>query len=200
MTIPIAGLAFLPVLFKMPLILLPAHIAFLELIIDPACSTVFEAEREEKNIMQRPPRDLREPLLERKPLLFSLFQGISVLAVAFMVFWVALLVGDGEANARTVTFATLVSANLALILTNLSWSRSLRRVLADNRAFWVVGGVAVLSLALILYLPILNTLFHFSKLHLNDLLIVASAFAVALIWFESLKRFRIFSRGTNPRV
>jgi len=64
--VPIAGLALFPILFELPLILLPAHIAFLELIIDPACSVVFEAEKEEKNIMQRPPRNLKEKLFGKK--------------------------------------------------------------------------------------------------------------------------------------
>lgn len=66
--VPIAGLALFPILFNLPLILLPAHIAFLELIIDPACSVVFEAEKEEKNIMQRPPRNLKEKFFGKKNL------------------------------------------------------------------------------------------------------------------------------------
>src|SRR5204862_1866197 len=59
--VPIAGLAVLPVLVGWPLILLPLHVVFLELIIDPACSIAFESEREDPNSMRRPPRRMQEP-------------------------------------------------------------------------------------------------------------------------------------------
>jgi Ca2+-transporting ATPase len=76
--VPIAGLSVLPVLVGWPLILLPVHIVFLELIIDPACSIAFESEREERNIMCRPPRSVREPLFDRRTVVFSLLQGLGV--------------------------------------------------------------------------------------------------------------------------
>jgi Ca2+-transporting ATPase len=84
--VPIAGLSLVPVLLKWPLVLLPVHIVFLELIIDPVCSVVFEAEREEADIMDRPPRNPKEPLFGRKTILISLLQGLSVLAVTLGVF------------------------------------------------------------------------------------------------------------------
>ena len=77
--IPIAGLALFPILFNLPLVLLPAHIAFLELIIDPACSTVFEAEPEEKDIMRRPPRNLQEKMFGRKNRLFAVLCGLKII-------------------------------------------------------------------------------------------------------------------------
>ena len=64
--IPIAGMSLIPVLFKLPLVLLPIHVAFLHLIIDPACSIVLEAEPAEENVMKRPPRNPKEPLFGRK--------------------------------------------------------------------------------------------------------------------------------------
>ncbi len=139
---PIAGLAVFPILFNLPLVLLPAHIAFLELIIDPACSTVFEAEPEEKNIMNRPPRNLQERMFGRKNLALSLVQGTSMLAGVIAVFLYALHVGKGEVDARTLTFATLVISNLTLIVANLSWSQSIIKTLfSDNKALrYVVGG------------------------------------------------------------
>src|SRR6185369_16847838 len=89
--VPIAGLSLLPVLFGWPLILLPVHIVFLELIIDPACSVVFEAEPEEPDTMQRPPRDPKEPLFTGRALGLSLLQGASVLLIVLAVFCIALL-------------------------------------------------------------------------------------------------------------
>lgn len=66
--VPVAGLAILPLMLGMPMFLAPAHIAFLEMIIDPVCSLVFEAEPEEQGLMRRPPRDPAQPLLSRRAL------------------------------------------------------------------------------------------------------------------------------------
>ena len=92
--------------------LLPAHIAFLELIIDPACSTVFESDPEEKNIMKRPPRNLGEPLFNKKAFILSLMQGMSILMAVFLVFIIALYLKKGELESRTLAFATLVFGDL----------------------------------------------------------------------------------------
>lgn len=90
-----AGLALFPILFNLPLVLLPVHIAFLELIIDPACSMVFEAEPEEKNTMFRPPRNLQERLFGRKNFALSLLQGTSMLVGVIIIFLYAFIYGQG---------------------------------------------------------------------------------------------------------
>lgn len=185
--VPIAGLALFPILFKLPLVLLPAHIAFLELIIDPACSTVFEAEPEEKNIMKRQPRNLNEKLFDRKSLTRGLLQGLSVLAVVIIVFLFALYTGKGETEARTLTFATLVIANLTLIVANLSWQESIIRIInSENRALRLVIGGALLSLVLVLYVPELRELFHFSVIHFEDMLIALFAGIFSVLWIKIL--------------
>jgi Ca2+-transporting ATPase len=186
--VPIAGMSLLHVLFQWPLVLFPVHIVFLELIIDPACSIVFEAEPEETNIMNRPPRNPQEPLFGRRTVVLSLLQGLSVLGILLVVFSIALFRGQGEADARTLTFTTLIVANLALIFTNRSWSRSIRSTLrsANSALRWVFGG-ALVFLGLVLYIPFLRTLFHFSFLHPTDLLICLGAGGVSILWFEWLK-------------
>lgn len=186
--VPIAGLALFPLLFGYPLILLPAHIAFLELIIDPACSVVFEAEPEERNIMQRPPRDLKEKLFGRKNMLTSLLQGISVLTAVIAVFLLALYLGKGDTEARTLTFATLVIANITLISANLSWEKDIiKSINTENRAFWLVSGGALFSLAAVLYVPFTRELFHFSRLHVDDLIIAFFAGIMSVLWLKLLK-------------
>lgn len=186
--VPIAGLALFPLLFGFPLILLPAHIAFLELIIDPACSVVFEAEPEEKNVMQRPPRDIKEKLFGRKSMFASLLHGVSVLIVVVAVFLLALYLGKGETEARTLTFVTLVIANIALIAANLSWEQDfLKTIKSENRAFWLVSGGALFSLAAVLYIPFTRELFHFSVLHADDLVIVFVAGLMSVVWLKLLK-------------
>ena len=185
---PIAGLALFPILFNLPLVLLPAHIAFLELIIDPACSTVFEAEPEEKNIMNRPPRNLQERLFGRKNLALSLVQGISMLAGVIAVFLYALYMGKGEVDARTLTFATLVISNLTLIVANLSWSQSIIKTLcSENKALKYVLTGALSGLLLVLYVPALRNLFRFSMLHGDDLLIVFFVGTLSIVWLRLLK-------------
>ncbi|MGI5990961.1 MAG: cation-translocating P-type ATPase [Methanosarcina sp.] len=185
---PIAGLALFPILFGLPLVLLPAHIAFLELIIDPACSTVFEAEPEEKNIMSRPPRDLQERMFGRKSLALSLLQGTSMLAGVIVVFLYALYMGKGEVEARTLTFATLVISNLTLIVANLSWSQSIIKTLySENKALRYVLVGALLGLLLVLYVPALRSLFRFSLLHGDDLLIVFIVGTLSIVWLRLLK-------------
>jgi len=186
--IPIAGMSLLPIIFNLPLVLLPAHIAFLELVIDPACSTVFESEPEDPNIMTRPPRNLTEPLFNRRAFFLSLLQGVSVLAVVFVIFVWALYVGKAAEEARTLAFTSLVFANLMLIVTNLSWSQNVLKIIQHgNRALWWVLVGTLSALALVLYLPPLRELFHFQLMHLNDLLIALLGGTASLFWFEALK-------------
>ena len=87
--IPIIGLSILPIIFGMPLVLAPIHIVFLELIIDPACSIVFEAEAEKADCMQNPPRSLKDPLISSEHLILSLLQGSFASLAVFLLYWSA---------------------------------------------------------------------------------------------------------------
>jgi len=186
--IPIAGLALLPVLFGWPLILLPLHIVFLEFIVDPACTLVFEAEPAEPDVMRRPPRDPHARLFDSRLLVVSALQGTSVLAVVLAMFLIALRVGQSEAEARTLAFATLVVADLALILANRSWSRLIVETLrTPNPALWAVVGGAAATLALVIYVPFLANLFRFAALHPLDVLLCLAAGIASSLWFEALK-------------
>jgi Ca2+-transporting ATPase len=186
--VPIAGMSLIPVLLKWPLVLLPVHIVFLELIIDPACSVVFEAEREEEDVMRRPPRNPKDRLFDRWTLTASLLQGLSVLVFVLAVFAIAMSRGQGEHGARALAFTTLIIANLGLILTNRSWSRTILSTLrSPNTALWFVLLGATVFLGLVLYLPFLRDLFKFDPLHPLDLWICLVAGAVSILWFEALK-------------
>ncbi|MBI5639290.1 MAG: cation-translocating P-type ATPase, partial [Nitrospirae bacterium] len=186
--VPIAGMSLLPVFFNWPLALLPMHIVFLELIIDPACSIVFEAEKEEADVMLRPPRKIGEPLFSRRTIMFSLLQGLSVLVIVLAVFILAMLRGQGESDARALSFTTLIIANIGLILTNRSWSRTILGTLrSPNTALWFVLGGALFFLGLVLYIPFLRDLFHFSILHPLDLAISLAAGLISIFWFEGFK-------------
>lgn len=186
--IPIAGISFLPLVFNMPIIFFPAHIAFLELIIDPACSLVFEAEPEEKNIMNRPPRDLKKPLFDRRAIMISGLQGLAVLAASFGVLIGSLCLGRSEAEARTLTFTAIVFANLMLITTNLSWSKNFFQILCNgNRMlYWILGGTLA-TLIFILTVPVLREVFHFAPIAWVGLLAAFLAGVLSILWFEIAK-------------
>jgi P-type Ca2+ transporter type 2C len=188
--VPIAGMSLLPVLFNWPLVLMPVHIVFLELIIDPACSVVFEAEEEEAGLMDRPPRDITKPLFDRRTIGVSLLQGLSVLLIVLAVFAVSLYRGQGELDARALSFTTLIVANLGLIFTNRSWSRTILDTLSSpNAALWWVTGGALFFLGAALYVPFLRGLFHFSRLHFADISLCLAAGIVSIVWFEVFKIF-----------
>ncbi len=197
--VPIAGLSLIPAVMNWPAMLFPVHVVFLELIIDPACSIVFEAEREEADVMGRKPRDPKKPLFGKRAVGLSLLQGASVLAIVLAIYWFFLSNGPFGADgpeARTIAFTTLVIANLSLILSNLSWSHSLIGSLrSGNSALLVVLGGALGVLALVLYVPFLQKLFHFAPLHAEDILLCLSAGALSVIWFEALKFVHRKSRG-----
>jgi Ca2+-transporting ATPase len=198
--VPIAGMSLLPILFNWPLVFFPVHIAFLELIIDPACSLVFEAETEEPDVMRRRPRDPARPLFGWRTVGLSLLQGFSVLVIILVVFLVALYRGQGEYDARALTFTALIFANLGLILTNRSWSRSIISTFKKpNTALWLVLGGALTLLALVLYVPFLRRLFLFTQLHPLDLGICLAAGIISIMWFEGLKLIRKWTRDRHAQ-
>lgn len=192
--IPIAGLSMAPVFFAdWPLLLLPIHVVFLELIIDPACSVIFEAESAEPNTMNRPPRDPQERLFSLRSVGLSILQGVSVLAILLGIFWAAKALGHpDDGSRRALVFAALVVANLGLILTNRSWSRTIVSMFKEpNPALWWVVGGAAAMLLLVFTVPFLRALFHFSPLHVADVGICIAAGMLSIAWFELIKMFQV---------
>ena len=190
--VPIAGLSLIPVFFgNLPLILWPVHIVFLELIIDPACSIIFEAEKEEKNVMSRPPKDINEPFFGAKKILLSCSQGVGILIISLVVYFVGLNMGKSEQSVRTLTFVTLIIANIAVILSNRSWTSNIFEILVSpNKAVkWVIGG-AIFFLALILNIPFLLKMFQFERISWFELLVCVVAGLSSIIWFEIYKQLR----------
>lgn len=188
--VPIAGMAMLPVLLGFPPMLYPIHIAFLQLIIDPVCSLVFENEQEEDDVMCRPPRDPDAELFGGATLWLALLQGIGVLVMVGGVYiWANEWLIDSEA--RAFAFTTLVIANLGLIFANRSRSRMLMALLrTHNSILWMVIGITLGFLALSLYLPFLADLFRFAPLSSNELLAAFSLGLASIVWFQFVKCLR----------
>ena len=187
--VPIAGLSLIPVFVAdWPLLLWPVHIVFLELIIDPACSIIFEAEVEEKNVMNRPPKDINEPFFGAKKIWLSCSQGIGILLIVFAVYFFGLKLGFSEQEDRALAFTTLIAANIAVILSNRSWTRNIFQILrtSNKTVKYVVGGAASFLL-LILNVPFLLNLFQFEKISLPEALICIVLGFSSIIWFELYK-------------
>jgi Ca2+-transporting ATPase len=186
--VPIAGLALLPLIFGLPLILGPVHIALLEMVIDPVCTLVFEAEIEEKDIMRRPPRAPEEPLVSRTLMLWSMLQGIFAFALVATIYIMAFRRGMPETESRALAFFSLVTAILALIFVNRSFSASvLTAISRPNRALKFVLLGVIATLAITLMWPVARNLFRFGPLHADDLALTVAAGILVLCILEFLK-------------
>ncbi|OGV56656.1 MAG: ATPase [Lentisphaerae bacterium GWF2_52_8] len=199
--IPIAGLSLLPLLFGWPILLFPVHVVFLELIIDPACSVVFESEPEERGIMKRAPRLPSAPLFSIRMVLICMLQGLFSLLMVALVYKAGLdsykETESGVSEARTLAFITLIVSNLCMIMSNRSWRTGIiHSFFVPNRALLWVVGAALGFLAMVLYIPFLQKLFHLTPMHLGDLAITFSAGAASILWFEFIK-FIARRRGWN---
>ncbi|MDI1252791.1 HAD-IC family P-type ATPase [Thermomonas sp.] len=142
--VPIAGLALLPLLLGTPLILLPLHVVFLEMVIDPACSIVFEREPAEPDLMRRPPRPASTPLLDLRMIAASLLLGASAFALVLLVYMIASRAALAPPQTAALAFTALVVCNIALVQWHLAPSRS-GIAGPTNVAFWITL-VAVLAL------------------------------------------------------
>jgi len=190
--VPIIGLSILPVLFGWPMLLMPVHILFLQLIIDPACSVVFEAEPLEPDAMKVPPRRPDQRLFDAEVMMRGLWQGLGLLIVLLATYAGARLITPSDAGrddtARALTFVVLVLANLALIHTNRSWNRTVwwGRAVARGQFGWIaVGTLAVLSVVLIV--PAVSRLFSFVAPTSFQLCAALGMVALSLLWFEAVK-------------
>ena len=158
--VPITVLALLPPLLGWPVLLYPAHIVFLELVIDPACSLAFENEPEEPDLMRRPPRPHDESVLDRRALLAALLRGLwAALLVAACYGW-ALARLPGQEAAATA-FAAVILCNLGLLLSHRQ--RGLLAALRTvNPVFVAIVAGALCLLAAAVWLPALADLFRFA--------------------------------------
>ncbi len=186
--IPIAGLALLPLLTGMPLLLGPIHIAFIEMIIDPVCSLAFEAETEERNVMRRPPRQPDTQLFSRSLMGWAMLQGLVVLAVAAGLTWHFWRAGLAAEQVRSAAFLALVIGITSLILINRRFSASMVAALArPNPALGIVLGLVAVILLATQLAPPLAGLFRFAPVPPAGLVLIALASVAALLGLERLK-------------
>jgi len=189
--VPTAGMSFIPLAFGWPPFLFPVHIVFLEFVIDPACSIVFEAEASEEGAMRRPPRDPHERLFSGEMVGVSLLLGAGVLVTAFLGFWWASRQGWDEGVLRAFGFTAIVFGNLAMIHATRTRDRSIFRALGKpNPALWMVTTGALVALFAAVYLAPMAALFRFAPLPAGPFLLAAVSGASGVLFYEGYKAFR----------
>jgi len=186
---PVIALALVPGLLHWPALLLPVHIVLLELLIDPACSIVFEAEPESEGLMDRPPRPLADSPFAFAQLGFGMLQGVGMAAVLLAGY--AWLVAHGEAPAqgRAVVFASLVLGVVLLILANRDMARpALLDITGPNPWLKRMVVVVALLLAVVLGLPWLRQLMGLALPDASGLIVGAGMLAICVLWLKTVRR------------
>jgi P-type Ca2+ transporter type 2C len=186
--VPIAGVALLPLPLGLPILLGPVHIAFLEMVIDPVCSLVFEAEDEEADVMRRPPRAPDAPLFSRTLIGWGILQGSLALALISAIVGVSVWRRMPEDEIRAAAFFALVTAILGLVFVNRSFSQSLAQAFGRPSPVLVFILTAVTALlGLTLLWPPAQGLFRFGPLHLDDLALTLGVGIVLVMLLEAVK-------------
>ncbi len=183
--VPIAGLATVPIVLGLPVFLLPAHILLLELIIDPASSLVFEAEPTEVDMMSRPPRPSHEKIVQLKPAVAAFTKGLFIWGAVFVIFVYFWDQSKNAETARTLGFITLVVGNLGLIFS----FRAKAQIISykAHSSMWILTGAVTMTLILLLSIPFLRNLFHFTTVELNSVLIAIAAGVVSMVAVQGVR-------------
>jgi Ca2+-transporting ATPase len=187
--IPIIGLALSPVFSaQFPILLLPIHIVFMELVIDPVSSVAFETEKPEEGQMKKAPKKSAKKIFSNKNTLFgSLFEGLLILAcVLFTYFFHDKAVDIGEI--RAACFCTLITCNILLALSKLSRSVNIFEIIrSHNPLAKFILGVSFVIAMLCLYIPFLQDLFQFESLSERLLIQALGSSLIVLLIFELFK-------------
>ncbi|MEA1847279.1 cation-translocating P-type ATPase [Chryseobacterium sp. MHB01] len=171
-----------------PGIFTPVHVIFLELVMGPTCSIVYENEPMEKNTMNNPPRKLTDTFLNWKELTISIIQGLVITAGILGIYQYSVYLGNDEIKTRALVFSTLIFANILLSLVNRSFYYSFIESFKNRNS--LLAGITVLVLVLlfvILYIDPVSRFFNVTSLDINELLLVVATAAVSVLWFELYK-------------
>ncbi len=186
--VPITGVAIMPLLTGSPLILTPAVVMFLEMIINPASSIVFESEHSEHDLMQRPPSKPGAPLFDSHNIIYALLQGLGLFSACVAVYFIGMQHEWPQGQLRAAVFVAMVTGNMAMIVVSRSDRVHLFTLLRrSNRAQWALLAGTVLALALVLGVPWLAHAFMFDALNWSQLAITLGMVALALCWLELVK-------------
>lgn len=186
--VPIAGLSLLPALFGWPAVVVPIHVVFLELIIDPSCSVVLELEPEEPDVMDRGPRSKSSSVLGARRFLGALLSGGVVFAGVLWAVVHSQQLGQSVATQRSLAFLGLVAGNLALLATSRSehvpfWALFGRRSVAPA----VLAGSVISVTMLLLGLESARAFFHFGSVDATDLGATLAVSTLPVLFLDASK-------------
>ncbi|OWK73024.1 haloacid dehalogenase [Flavobacteriaceae bacterium JJC] len=174
-----------------PQIFTPVHVIFLELVMGPTCSIVYENEPMEKNTMLQKPRPMSETFLTWKELILSVIQGLVIAAGVMFIYQFTYLNGGNEETVRAMVFTTLIFANILLSLANRSFYYSMFESFRNKNNLMVyVTGATVILLAIMLYYEPVTQFFKLSALNAEQLLTALSVAVISVLWFEIYKLIR----------
>jgi Ca2+-transporting ATPase len=200
--IPIILTVFIPLVFGWvyPNILSPAHIIFLELIMGPTCSIIFENEPMEKNTMSQKPRPYTTTFFNWKELTTSIIQGLAITVGTLFAYQYSVHQGFDEAHTRTIVFTVLIAANIFLTLVNRSFYYSIFTTLKyKNNLILLIIGITVAITGFLLFIPPLTKFFKFELVTASQLFICIAIGFVSVIWYELVKiRTRLKSKINKP--
>ncbi len=188
--IPIILTVFIPLALGWiyPNIFSPVHIIFLELIMGPTCSIIYENEPIEKNSMLQKPRPASATFFNWKELTISIIQGLLITAGTLATYQYAVINGLNEATTRTMTFTVLITSNIILTLVNRSYYYSIFTTIRyKNNLVGIIICATVIITALLLYVKPFTKFFQFEKLNILQLSICVSAGVLSVIWIEIFK-------------
>jgi Ca2+-transporting ATPase len=191
--IPIVGLALLPPLVGLPLLLLPLHLVWLELIVHPVSALLFQGDPAPEDMMRRPPRDPKAPMLPRGAVMRSVLSG-ALLTVVVAASYAARL-GHGPDRARGLALATLIVGYQILALVERAASAEIRTALLPHSLrYWLIWGAAGVSLPILMYVPAAAALMNVAPLSPVEWL-VALAAGIAAVGWRALVGARRIDRG-----
>lgn len=188
--IPIILIVAIPLILNwvFPTIFTPVHVIFLELIMGPTCSIVYENEPLEENSMLRPPRTLKDTFFNMRELTISIIQGLVITAGLIFMYQTAINHGYNEETTRSMVFTTLVFANVFLTLVNRSFYNSVFLSFRNkNKLMFAILSLTLLLQVIILYFPPVSIFFKVTSLNAYQLLLALVIAFISVSWFEIYK-------------
>jgi Ca2+-transporting ATPase len=191
--IPIILTVTLPLLlgWKFTDIFSPVHVIFLELIMGPTCSIIYENEPMEPGTMQRPPLKMGTSFLSLRQLSASIVQGLMITAGCLGIGFYYLQQGSEDSLVRTVIFITLLFSNIFLTLVNRSFQYSIFKTITyKNNLVPLIIGITLLFIAALLYVPFLQHLFRLEAIPVTTLMQCMVVAMISVVWIEVIKILR----------
>lgn len=193
--IPIIMIVFIPLALGWiyPNIFSPVHVIFLEIIMGPTCSIIYENEPMERNLMLLQPRPFTNTFFKLKEITISIIQGLVITLGLLFVYQYCVAVNCSESATRTVVFLTLISSNIFLTLTNRSFYYSIFATLKyKNNLVLMIIGVTILITASLLFVPLFADFFEFERVSGFQIGLSILVGFVSVLWVEI---YKIFIRG-----